>query len=37
MSLQYWNFIKSPEAFGPEHQIRLVIGPVVNLPRKGRG
>ena len=22
MSLQYWNFIKSPEAFGPEHQIR---------------
>lgn len=37
MSLQYWNFIKSPEAFGSEHQIRLVIGPVVKLPWKGRG
>ena len=37
MSLQYWNFIKSPEAFGPEHQIRFVVGPVVKLPWKGRG
>ena len=37
MSLQYWYFVESPEAFGPEHQIRLVIGPVVKLPWKGRG
>jgi len=37
MSLQYWNFIESPEAFGPEHQIRFVVGPVVKLPWKGRG
>ena len=37
MSLQYWNFIKSPEAFGPKHQIRFVVGPVVKLPWKGRG
>ena len=37
MSLQYWNSIKAPEDFGPEHQIRLVIGPVIKLPWKGRG
>jgi len=31
-SLQYWNYIESPETFGPEHQIRLQIAPVVPLP-----
>jgi hypothetical protein len=36
MSFQYWNFVKSPENFGPEHQIRFVVGPVVKLPWKGR-
>jgi len=37
MSFQYWNFIEAPEAFGPKHQVRFVIGPVVKLPWKGRG
>jgi len=35
-SIQYWNYLKSPDAFGPEHQVRLVVGPVVSLPWKGR-
>lgn len=35
-SVQYWNYVKSPDAFGPEHQIRFVVGPVVALPWKGR-
>ncbi|ANP76401.1 hypothetical protein AB4559_23090 [Vibrio sp. 10N.222.51.C8] len=30
--LQYWNYIESPDAFGIEHQLRLVITPVVALP-----
>lgn len=30
--LQYWNFIESPDAFGPEHQIRFEVAPVVPLP-----
>ena len=37
MSLQYWYYVESPGAFGPEHQIRMVIGPVIKLPWKGRG
>ncbi|MEA1889669.1 MAG: hypothetical protein U9N50_07825 [Pseudomonadota bacterium] len=36
LSMQYWNFIESPDAFGPKHQIRFTIGPVVKLPWKGR-
>ena len=32
ISLQYWYYIASPEAFGPQHQIRLQIAPVVPLP-----
>ncbi|MCP4898465.1 MAG: hypothetical protein GY906_15935 [bacterium] len=36
MSAQYWHFIKSPSAFGANHQIRVTIGPVVKLPWKGR-
>ena len=31
-SLQYWNFIESPDAFGPEQQVRFQVAPVVPLP-----
>jgi hypothetical protein len=30
--VQYWNYIESPDTFGPEHQIRFEIAPVVPLP-----
>ncbi len=30
--LQYWYYVASPDAFGPQHQIRLTIAPVVPLP-----
>jgi hypothetical protein len=30
--LQYWYHIVSPELFGPEHQIRVVVQPVIPLP-----
>ena len=29
---QYWNFVKTPDAFGPEEQIRFTITPVIKLP-----
>ena len=29
------TLIKSPDSFGPEHQIRFIVGPVVKLPWKG--
>lgn len=32
VSLQYWYYLASPDAFGPKHQIRLQIAPVVKLP-----
>jgi len=32
MSVQYWNYIEKPEDFGPQHQLRITIGPVVGLP-----
>lgn len=32
LSLQYWYYIASPDAFGPQHQLRLSISPVVPLP-----
>ena len=32
LTLQYWYYVSSPEAFGPKHQIRLQIAPVVPLP-----
>ena len=32
ISLQYWYYVASPDAFGPQHQIRLQIAPVVPLP-----
>jgi len=35
-SAQYWNYVKSPDPFGPEHLIRFTVGPVVKLPWKGR-
>jgi hypothetical protein len=31
-NLQYWYYVASPDAFGPQHQIRLSISPVVPLP-----
>ena len=32
LSLQYWNYVATPDNFGPEHQIRFQIAPVVALP-----
>lgn len=32
LSLQYWYYLASPDSFGPQHQIRLQIAPVVPLP-----
>ena len=32
LSLQYWYYIASPDSFGPQHQLRLQIAPVVPLP-----
>ncbi|WP_282122873.1 hypothetical protein [Algibacter mikhailovii] len=29
---QYWYYVATPEAFGPQHQFRLTIAPVVPLP-----
>ena len=31
-NLQYWHFVESPDTFGPDHQIRFTISPVVKLP-----
>ncbi|MBU1009994.1 MAG: hypothetical protein KKD74_07665 [Bacteroidetes bacterium] len=30
--LQYWYYVASPDAFGPQHQIRFTVSPVVALP-----
>ena len=30
--IQYWYFIESPDAFGPDYQIRFSVSPVVKLP-----
>lgn len=30
--LEYWKYLKSPDAFGPDSQIRFVFAPVVPLP-----
>jgi hypothetical protein len=32
LSMQYWYYVASPDAFGPQHQIRLSISPVIPLP-----
>jgi len=31
-SLQYWYYVAKPEAFGPRHQLRLQVAPVLPLP-----
>lgn len=31
-SLQYWNFVASPDSFGPQHQVRFQVAPVIPLP-----
>lgn len=31
-NLQYWYYVASPEAFGPQHQIRFTLSPVIQLP-----
>jgi hypothetical protein len=30
--LQYWYYVVSPDNFGPQHQVRLTVSPVVPLP-----
>ena len=35
LSAQYWHFVTGPETFGASDQIRITIGPVVNLPWGG--
>ena len=30
--VEYWDYIKAPDTFGPKSQFRLVIAPVVPLP-----
>ena len=30
--LQYWYYIETPDAFGPRHQVRISISPVIKLP-----
>ncbi|SHO59497.1 hypothetical protein [Algoriphagus zhangzhouensis] len=32
VGFQYWYYISSPEAFGPQHQFRFTFAPVVPLP-----
>ena len=30
--IQYWNYVERPDLFGPKHQLRLTISPVVQVP-----
>jgi len=30
--LQFWHYVKSPDNFGPDYQIRFSVSPVVKLP-----
>ena len=30
--VQYWHYVKTPDDFGPDFQIRFTISPVVKLP-----
>ncbi|MBR8536090.1 hypothetical protein KEM09_05125 [Carboxylicivirga mesophila] len=32
LGLQYWYYVARPDAFGPQHQIRFTVAPVVPLP-----
>jgi hypothetical protein len=31
-AFQYWNYVKTPDAFGPKHMLRFTITPVVQAP-----
>ncbi len=31
-SMQYWHYVKSPDVFGPDFQLRFSVSPVVKLP-----
>ena len=31
-SLQYWYYVASPDDFGPQHEVRFQIAPVIPLP-----
>ncbi|MCX2743835.1 hypothetical protein OO013_08160 [Mangrovivirga sp. M17] len=30
--LQYWYYVASPDSFGPQHQVRFTLAPVIPLP-----
>lgn len=30
--VQYWNYVKTPDDFGPEHMLRLAVIPVMQVP-----
>ena len=30
--LQYWHYVKSPDLYGPDWQVRVIVSPVVKLP-----
>lgn len=32
LNMQYWYYAASPDNFGPQHQVRLIITPIVKLP-----
>jgi hypothetical protein len=32
LGLQYWNYVESPEDFGPKHQLRFTVEAVIPLP-----
>src|SRR5210317_660527 len=32
LGVQYWHYIKSPDNFGPDYQLRFSVSPVVKLP-----
>ncbi len=32
VSIQYWHYIESPDAFGPDWLIRFNFTPVIKLP-----
>jgi len=31
-AFQYWNYIKTPDNFGPEHMLRFTVTPVMEVP-----
>ena len=36
-AVQYWNYVGSPDAFGPDWQIRFNFTPVIKVPWGKRG